>query len=169
MKYLGEEATAFPLSLALEEDGFGLVGGLEMSDAIGDFGAVATDGESTGFVGEPNGDFSNGEFGPLGSVSAKDKSDASLVGLAALTFFFYPLGIGGEGRAMASVATEAATSWVAGVSLLARLDAVVTTLEPLSNLLLEEAPPRVRTMVAGLREKKKKQTQQKQKSREGGR
>ena len=118
-EYLGEEATAFPLSLALEEDGFGLVG-LEMGDAtgeeglVGDFGAVATDREPTGFTREPNGDFGSGEFGPLGSVSIEEKFDASLVGLTSLAFFFEPLGIGGEERAMASVATEATTSWVAG-------------------------------------------------------
>ena len=50
LEYLGEKANVFPLSLALEEEGFGLVGG-EMSVATGeeglagDFGAVATEGE----------------------------------------------------------------------------------------------------------------------------
>ena len=82
-KYLREEATAFPLSLALEEVGFGLVDGLEMGDAIGDFSAVATYRETIGFVREPNGDFGSGEFGPLGSVFAEDKYDASLVSLTA--------------------------------------------------------------------------------------
>ena len=91
MEYLGEEATAFPLSLALEDDGFGLVG-LEICDATGDFGFVAIDREPTGFAGGPNGDFCSGEFGPLGSVSVEDKSNASLVGLTALAFFFDPLG-----------------------------------------------------------------------------
>ena len=58
MEYLGEEATAFPLSLALEEEGFRL-DGLEMGIAIGeeglagDFGAVVTNGEPTGLAGEP--------------------------------------------------------------------------------------------------------------------
>ena len=47
-KYLGEVATVFPLSLALEEEGFEL-DGLEMGDATGeeglagDFSVVATD------------------------------------------------------------------------------------------------------------------------------
>ena len=97
LEYLGEEAIAFPLSLALEEVGFGLVGGLEMGDATGDFGAIATDKEPIGFAREPNSDFGSGEFGPLGSVSTEDKSDASLIGLTTLAFFFDPLGIGGEG------------------------------------------------------------------------
>ena len=89
MEYLREEATAFPLSLALEEDGFRL-DGLEMGIATGeegldgDFSAVATDGEPTGLDGDPNGDFSNSELGSLGSVSIEDKSDTSLVSLTAL-------------------------------------------------------------------------------------
>ena len=76
---------------------------------VGDFDAVAIDGEPIGLDGDPNSDFGSGEFGPLGRVSTKDKSDASLVGLTALAFFFDPLWIGGEGRLMASVATEEAT------------------------------------------------------------
>ena len=80
----------------------------------------------------------------------EDKSDASLVGLMALAFFFDPLGIDEEGCVMASVAIEEAMSWVARgevgrVSLLARLDAVATALGPLSNLFMEEALPRVVT------------------------
>ena len=151
-EYLGEEANAFHLSLALKEDGFGLVGALEMGDAISDFRAVAIDEEPTGFVGEPNRNFDSGEFGPLGSVFADDKFDASLVGLTALAFFVDPLGIGGEGRAMVSIVTEVATGWVArdrvgGVLLFACLDAVATALVSLSDLLLEEAQPWVRTML----------------------
>ena len=69
-------------------------------------------------------------MGPLGKVSVEDKSDMSLVGLTTLAFFFDPLGIGGERHVVAIVATEEATSWVAGgrVSLLACLDAVTTAL-----------------------------------------
>ena len=47
----------------------------------GDIGAVATEGEPTSLAGEPKGDFDNGELGPLGNVSAENKSDVSLVGL----------------------------------------------------------------------------------------
>ena len=170
-EYLGEEATAFPLSLALEEVGFGLVDGLEMGDAIGDFGVVAIDREPTSFTEEPNSDFGSGEFRPLGSVFAKDKSDTSLVGLTALAFFFDSLGIGGEGRVVASIATEVATGWVArggvgGVSLLARLDAIVFALEPLLDLFIEEAPPRVRTMFPGLRKKRNKHNKNKNQEKE---
>ena len=151
MEYLAEEATVLPLSLALEEEGFGLVGG-EMSVAIGedglvgDFRTIATDGEPTGLDGDPNDDFGSGELGPLGSVSPEDKSNASLVCLTALAFFFNPLGIGGEGRVVAFVATKEAMGWVAGggvvgVSLFAHLDAIAVTLEPLLDLFMEEAPP----------------------------
>ena len=82
----------------------------------------------------------------------EDKFDTYLVGLTALAFFFDPLGISGEGHVVASVATEAAMGWVAGggvgtVSLLSHLEAVAAALDPLSDLLLEEAPPRVRTML----------------------
>ena len=101
---------------------------------------------------EPNEDFGNGELGPLGSVSVEDKSNASLVGLTALAFFFDPLGIGGEGHVVASVAIEEARGWLAGgevgkVSLLARLDAVAAALEALSDLFMEDAPPRVHTIL----------------------
>ena len=112
-KYLREEATAFPLSLALEDNGF-ILDGLEMVNATGeeglagDFSTVAIDREPIGFAGEPNGDFSSDKLGPLGNVSTEDKSDASFVGLTALAFFFDPLGIGGEGCVVVSVAKEAA-------------------------------------------------------------
>ena len=71
-----------------------------------------------------------------------------------LAFFFDPLGIGEECRVVVSVTTEAAIGCVAGgrvreVLLLARLDTVAATLEPLLDLLLEEAPTRVHTMVVG--------------------
>ena len=81
LEYLREEAIAFPLSLALEEEGFRL-DGLEMGFATGgeglagDFGTVAIDGEPTGLTREPNGDFDSGELGPLGSMSTDEKSDA---------------------------------------------------------------------------------------------
>ena len=45
-----------------------------MGDATGDFGIVAINGEPPSFAKEPNGDFNSGEFGPLGSASAEDKS-----------------------------------------------------------------------------------------------
>ena len=104
---------------------------------------------------------------------AKDKFDASLVSLTALAFFFDPLGIGGEGHIVVSIAIEAATGWVAGgggrvggVSLFAHLDAVAAALEPLSNLLLEEAPPWLRTMVTGLRRKRNKHSKNKNREKE---
>ena len=117
-----------------------------------DFGVVATEGEPTGLDGEPNGDFGNDELGPLGNMSIEDKSNASLVGLTALAFFFDPLGIGGEERVVASIATEGATGWVVGggvgrVSLIAHLDVVAAALGALSDLFMEEAPPRVCTML----------------------
>ena len=114
MEYLEEEETVFPLSLPFEEEGFGLEGG-EMGVATGedgwadDFTVVAIEGEPTGLTREPKGDFGNGELGTLGKVSVRDKSDASLVGLIALAFIFDPLGIGGKGCSMDSVATEEAT------------------------------------------------------------
>ena len=79
-------------------------------------------------------------------MSAEDKSNASLVGLTALAFFFDPLGIGGEGRVVASVATEEATGWVAGggiggVLLLAHLDADAVGLGALSDIFIVEEPP----------------------------
>ena len=43
---------------------------------------------------------------------------------------------------------------VGRVSLLARLDAVAAALGAFSDLFMEEAPPRVCTIFAGLREKK---------------
>ena len=143
MEYLGEEATAFPLSLSLEEKGFRL-DGLEMGIATGeeglnsDFDVVATNGEPTGLDGDPYSDFGSGEFGPLGNVLVEDKLNVCLVGLTTLAFFFDPLGIGGEGRAVASVGTEEAIGSVAGgrvgkVSLLARLDTVGTTLGAFSD------------------------------------
>ena len=109
-------------------------------------------------AGKPNGDFNSGKLGPLGSVSAEDKSDVFLVGLTTLAFFD-PLGIGGEGCVVASIATEVAMGWVARVrvgrvSLLAYLDAIVATLWAFSDLFMEEAPPRVCTIFASLREKK---------------
>ena len=63
---------------------------------------------------------------------------------------------------MASIAIEEATSWVARgevgrVSLLACLDVVVAALGAFLDLFMEEALPRVRTIFAGLREKKNKQ------------
>ena len=143
----------------------------------GDLGVVAIDeeptsfaGEPTGFTGEPNSDFHSGEFRPLGSVSAEDKSEASLVGLTTLAFFFNLLGIGGEGCAVVYVAIEEATGWVAGggvggVSLLASLDAVAAALEPLSNLFMEEAPPRVLTIFVVLREKKTSKAKNKKKGK----
>ena len=75
-----------------------------------DFAVVATKGEPIDLAGEPKEDLDNGELGPLGKVFAEDKSDESLVSLIALVFFFDPLGIGGDGRAVASVTTEEATS-----------------------------------------------------------
>ena len=106
--------------------------------------------------GDPNGDFSSGDFGPLGSVFVEDKFDASLVGLTALAFFFDPLGIGGEERVVASVATGEAMGWVAGggvrgVLLLAHMDVVATALGAFSNLFMEEAPPWVCIIFASLR------------------
>ena len=70
---------------------------------------VVTEGDPIDLVREPIGDFSNGELGPLGRVSVEDKSNTSLVDLTTLAFFFDLLGIGGEGRVVASVATEKAT------------------------------------------------------------
>ena len=43
--------------------------------------AAATKGDPFDFVEEHRGDFDNGELGPLGKVSTKDKSNVSLVGL----------------------------------------------------------------------------------------
>ena len=78
LEYLREEATTFPLSLALEEEGFRLVGGergVATGDEglAGDFGVVAINGEHTGLAGDPNGDFGSGELGPLGNMSVEDK------------------------------------------------------------------------------------------------
>ena len=50
--------------------------------------------------------------------------------------------------------------------LFANLDVVAIALEPLSELLLEEAPPRVRTMVSGLREKRNKHSKNKNRGKE---
>ena len=172
MEYLGEEVTGFLLSLALEEECFGLVGG-DMGVAIGDeglasdFSDVATDGQATGLDGEPNGDFDNGELGPLGSVSVEDKSDASLVILTALPFFFNPLWISGEGRPMTFIAIEAATGWVAeggvgGVLLFARLDTITAALGAFSDLFMV-APPWVPT---DLRDEKNKQSKNKYREKE---
>ena len=110
--------------------------------------------------GVPNGDFGSGEFRPLGDVSGEDKSDESFVGLIALSLFFDPLGIGGKGCVVASVAIEEATGWVVGgrvgrVSLLPCLNAVTTSLGAFSDLLVVEALQRVHTIFAGLRKQSK--------------
>ena len=91
--------------------------------------------------------------------------------MTALTFFFNPLGIGGEGCVVASVATEEATGWVAeggmgGVSLLAYLDAIATAVGAFSNLFMDEALPQVLTIFASLREKNNKQSKNKYKEEE---
>ena len=114
MESLGEETTVFLLSLALEEEGFRLEGdeigvAKGKDDWIEGFTDVAIEGEPTGLAEEPKGDFDNGKFGPLGKVSVEDKSDGSLVDLTVLAFFFDPLGIGGKGRVVASIAIEEAT------------------------------------------------------------
>ena len=104
---------------------------------------VATEGDPFDLAGEPKGDFNNGELRPLGRVSAEDRSDASLVGLTTLVFFFDSFGIGGEEHVVASVATEETTGWLArgrvrGVSLLARFDVVAAAMGPLSDLFMVE-------------------------------
>ena len=88
---MGGEATAFPLSLAFEDEGFGF----EIRIATGKVGwsdgftgvvstpAIATEGDPFNFTGEPREDFDNGELGPLGRVPAEDNSDVSLVILTA--------------------------------------------------------------------------------------
>ena len=80
--------------MAFKDERFGFDGG-EISDATGEAGwadgfigvvstpAIATEGDPFDFTGEPRGDFSSGKLGPLGRVSAEDKSDASLIGLKA--------------------------------------------------------------------------------------
>ena len=72
---------------------------------------------------------------------------------------------------MASVAIEEATGWVAGgrvggVLLLTRLDIVATALGAFSYLFMEEAPPRVHTIFAGLREKKTSKVKTKNREKE---
>ena len=96
--------------------------------------AIATKRDPFSLAEVPRGDFSSGELELLGRVSAEDKSNASLVSLTALAFFFDPFGIGGEERAMA---------FIGGVSLLAHFDAVAITLGPLLDLFMVEEPPRV--------------------------
>ena len=71
-----------------------------------------------------------------------------LVGLKAWAFFFNLFGIGGEEHVVASIATEEATSWLAGggvgrVSLLTCFKAIVIALGPLSNLFMVEESPQV--------------------------
>ena len=129
-----------------------------MGDATGYLSAIATDGEPSGFVREPNGDFSSGEFGPLGSMSTEDKTDASLVSLTTFAFF-NSLGIGVEGRVV--VIGWVAEDGVGRVSLLAHLDADAAALEPLSDLFMEEASPRILTIFAGLRGKRPSKAKQK--------
>ena len=150
-EYLRAEATA------LENEGFGFEG-RDTGVAIGEDGwaegfatvvsahAVAIKGDPIDFARKPRGNFNNGKLGPLGRVSSNDKFDASLVALTALTLFFNPFGIGGEKRVVASIATEEATSWLAGgevggVSLLARFNVVTAALGPLSDLFIVEEPP----------------------------
>ena len=136
----------------------------------GDFGDVAIEGEPTSLAREPKGDFDNGELGPLGNVAAENKSDASFGQLKALAFFFDPLGIGGEGSFVAFVATEEATGWVAGggVSLFACLDVVTVALGTLSDLFMEEALPRVRTVLLVWEKEKNKQRKNKEKEEDEG-
>ena len=103
----------FSFFLSLEADGFGLVVGDEGVAIEGDLiyylaGAVAVPDFAT------DGDFSNGELGPLRRVSREVESERSLVGLMARTFCFIPFRTGdGEGF-VASVATEEATRGLTG-------------------------------------------------------
>ena len=64
---------------------------------------------------------------------------------------------------MASIAIEEATGWVAEggmgrVLLLASLEAIAAALGAFLNLFMEEALPQVRTIVACLKDKKNKQS-----------
>ena len=92
VEYLGGEATAFPLSLAFEDEGFGFKGS-EIGDATGEVGwadgfasvvsapAIATTEDLFDLAEEPKGDFGHVELGLLGRVSGEEKFDASLVDL----------------------------------------------------------------------------------------
>ena len=109
-------------------------------------------------------------------MSVEDRSDASLVGLTTLAFFFDPLGIGGEWRAMASIAIKEATGWfvgggVGGVLFLIRFDTVATTFGPLSDLFMVEEALCVLTifLVEERTEGKKKKNNTKTKKKRDGR
>ena len=101
-------------------------------------------------------------------MSVEDRSDASLVGLTALAFFFDPLGIGGEGRAI-----EEATGWfvgggVGGVLLLIRFDTISTTFGPLSDLfMVEEASCVLTIFLVSERTEGKKKHKNKEEERWG--
>ena len=60
--------------------------------------AITIEGDSFDFDGEERGDFSKGELGPLGKVSAKVDSERSLRGLTALGFCLIPHGTGNGGE-----------------------------------------------------------------------
>ena len=148
-----------PFVFAIEDKGFGFVGG-EMGDATGEDGwanyfvgvvatpTIATEGDPIIFDGDDRGDFDNGEFGPLGNVSTEVESERSLSGLTARAFLLIPFGAGGgEDGFVVCVAIDETTGSTGGEegedSLLCCFETEGVAFESLEGLFFEAPLSRV--------------------------